>query len=113
MKTIELDGKTKDQIANVMFRCGTPKQQKESLEYCTIKTVSSCIKNNTLKDITIKDIQFLLSLAPEWTDTVEEGLDPTFYGTGSYKNDLIIKERIDRIKDFVKDNSTTIHNTPQ
>ena len=44
------------------------------------------------------DIEFLISLLPDWTKEVPKGLDPTFYGTGRYETDLEIKQRIDRIK---------------
>jgi hypothetical protein len=183
MKTIKLDGKTKDQIANVMLQCGTPKQQKESIEYCTIKTINNYIKmkpqinvEGSLKDDiidlekldiedgtiiilkvdsetykfkdqiskklrmilkelrkkifffilnpnqeistlnqeemekfgwirkekAISDFRFLLSLAPEWTKIVPRNLDPTFYTTLTYEGDLAIKERVDKIREFVK-----------
>lgn len=44
------------------------------------------------------DIEFLISLLPDWAKEVPKGLDPTFYGTGRYETDLEVKQRIDRIK---------------
>jgi len=43
------------------------------------------------------DIKFLLSFVPSWAKIVPKGLDPTFYGTLSYKGDLEIKNKIDEI----------------
>jgi len=42
------------------------------------------------------DIKFLLSFAPK--NKPPEGLDPTFYHTLTYKGDLKLWERIERIK---------------
>lgn len=44
------------------------------------------------------DIGFLLSFVPDWALIVPEGLDPTFYGTLSYEGDLVVKERVDKIR---------------
>ena len=43
------------------------------------------------------DIKFLYALVPNWVKVVPEKLDPTFYGTGSYDEDLKIKCRVDEI----------------
>jgi hypothetical protein len=54
------------------------------------------------KEKAISDFRFLLSLAPEWTEIVPRNLDPTFYTTLTYEGDLAIKERVDKIREFVK-----------
>jgi hypothetical protein len=55
-----------------------------------------------MKDRIIKDFQLLLSLVPDWVDNVKKGLDPTFYGTGTYEGDLTLKKRVDDIREFIK-----------
>ena len=47
----------------------------------------------------VNDIKFLLSLLPDWARSIEPGLDPTMYGTGSYKGDLKVVKRVQEIKD--------------
>jgi hypothetical protein len=54
------------------------------------------------KEKAISDFRFLLSLMPEWTKIVPRNLDPTFYTTLTYEGDLAIKERVDKIREFVK-----------
>ena len=45
-----------------------------------------------------EDLEFLLSIIPHWVkDAVPVGLDPTFYGTGSYEGDREVKARLDGI----------------
>ena len=54
---------------------------------------------NWLKEDQLKeDIEYLLSLIPDWAKIVPKGLDPTFYGTGSYEGDLKVQKTINRIK---------------
>ena len=55
-----------------------------------------------LTHITKIDIEFLLSLIPDWAKDVPKGLDPTMYGTGRYDTDLLIKLWVDRIKNEIK-----------
>jgi hypothetical protein len=54
------------------------------------------------KEKVIKDFQLLLALVPNWVDNIEEGLDPTFYETNTYEGDLMLKQRVDGIRKFVK-----------
>lgn len=44
-----------------------------------------------------RDIEFLLSLVPNWAKFVPKGLYPMLYGTGSYEGDLEVKNRINEI----------------
>lgn len=44
------------------------------------------------------DIEFLLLLIPDWAREAPEGLDPTFYGTGSQASDQIVVDRVKAIK---------------
>jgi len=45
-----------------------------------------------------KDIKFLLSFVPDWLfDEIPKNIDPTFYISGSYVNDLNIQNRINEI----------------
>ena len=59
------------------------------------------INNVCIEDI-IKDIQLLLALVPDWVNNVKEGLNPTFYGTGTYEGDSILKQRIEGIREFIR-----------
>ena len=48
-----------------------------------------------------EDVRLLLSFCPtDLPEEVPEGLDPTFYYTGSYEGDLKIAERLKRINDI-------------
>lgn len=49
----------------------------------------------------IQDLEFLLKFAPS-TKAVE-GLDPTFYHTGNYLGDVMLDNRLDAIRERVKD----------
>ena len=53
----------------------------------------------TLFEEVRKDINFLLSLVPDWTKEVPPKLDATFYGTGTYEGDLKVKKRVDKIRE--------------
>ena len=53
-------------------------------------------ENTRLRD----DISFLLNLVPGWAKDVPVGLCPTFYGTGSSEGDLVVKQRVDAIRDL-------------
>jgi hypothetical protein len=44
-----------------------------------------------------EDLDFIYSLLPKWTKEVPEGYGEMFYGTLSYKGDLKVKERVDKI----------------
>jgi len=47
-----------------------------------------------------EDIQLLLSLLPlALKEVPQRGLDPTFYVTGSYWDDLILYDKIQTIRD--------------
>jgi hypothetical protein len=48
-------------------------------------------------DVIIDDLNFLLNLVPEWTKDPHMDLDPTMYGTGTYKGDLDIHLKINDI----------------
>ena len=48
-------------------------------------------------------LEILLSLAPEWATKMEKGLDPIYYGTGSYEGDLGVYAKIQSIKKLVED----------
>ena len=56
------------------------------------------------------DMQFLLSLLPDWTKEVPKGLDPTFYGTLSYEGDKLVKIRIENIMKRAKQSYEDIMN---
>jgi hypothetical protein len=43
-------------------------------------------------------IRFLLSFVPPWAEEVPEGLDPTFYGTGTAEGDRKVKARVAAIR---------------
>lgn len=44
------------------------------------------------------DAEFIKSILPEWAkETPPEGLDPTFYGTGSQAGDQEIVNRVNKI----------------
>lgn len=43
-------------------------------------------------------IRYLLLFIPDWAKIVPKGLDPTFYGTGTYEGDLEVKTKIDDIR---------------
>jgi hypothetical protein len=58
--------------------------------------------NNVYEEDIIKDIQLLLAVIPDWVNNVKEGLDPTFYGTGTYERDSVLKQRIEGIREFIK-----------
>lgn len=46
-----------------------------------------------------KDIEYLLSLVPVWVNKKpEEGWMPSSYGTGEYKSDLEVYERVQEIR---------------
>ena len=47
--------------------------------------------------ITAGDSKLLRSLLPDWARASKEGLDPTMYGTGTYKGDCEIIERVKSI----------------
>lgn len=47
------------------------------------------------------DLKLLMSLLPDWTKIVPPSLDPTFYGTGTYDEDLKIKNRVDKIREIL------------
>jgi len=46
--------------------------------------------------------KYLMSFVPDWVKIVPKGLDPTFYGTLSYKGDLDVKRRVDEIKVLIE-----------
>jgi hypothetical protein len=48
-------------------------------------------------------LECLLSLAPEWATKMEKGLDPIYYGTGTYEGDLGVYAKIQRIKKMVEE----------
>lgn len=43
-------------------------------------------------------VQYLLAFVPPWAKDVPDGLDPTFYGTGSADGDRAVKARVDEIR---------------
>lgn len=47
--------------------------------------------------LTKRDADFLYSVLPRWVRDPREGLDPTFYHTGSYDGDLLLIKRINEI----------------
>ena len=49
-----------------------------------------------------KDVQLLLSFCPK--GPVEEGLDPTFYFTNRYEEDVQIVDRLDKIRTALDEN---------
>ena len=53
----------------------------------------------------LKAIAFLLTLVPEWALTMEQGLDPTYYGTGSYEGDKKVHDRVVEIKGLLEKKS--------
>lgn len=44
-------------------------------------------------------LSLLLKYLTDWTKEIPEGLDPTFYHTGSYEGDLESKKQIDDVRD--------------
>lgn len=44
-----------------------------------------------------EDSEYIYSFMPEWVKEQPEGLDPTFYGTGSSGGDRQVKERIKQL----------------
>lgn len=44
------------------------------------------------------DIRYLLAFVPPWAKDVPDGLDPTFYGTGTAEGDRAVKQRVDAIR---------------
>jgi len=48
-------------------------------------------------DVAIEDKQLLWSLMPDWVKKPEVGLCPTMYGTGSFKNDCIVHEKVTKL----------------
>ena len=49
--------------------------------------------------ITKEELNLLFSLLPLWVLAVPTGLDPTFYGTGSYEGDLKVQQKVKKIKE--------------
>lgn len=45
----------------------------------------------------MKDAEYIWELLPIWIKTMEKGLCPTMYGTGSYENDLKVHEKCKNI----------------
>ncbi|MBC8437158.1 hypothetical protein H8D85_02420 [bacterium] len=59
-----------------------------------------------MKNLTKTEAELLWRLMPTWIKECEEGLDPTFYGTGSYEGDLLVQQTVRRVlnrKNEVKD----------
>jgi len=50
-----------------------------------------------------KSVDTLFHFVPKWAESVPDGLDPTFYGTGTADGDRRVKARVDDIRDFMKD----------
>jgi len=50
------------------------------------------------------DAELLWNLMPDWVRKDEPGLDPTMYGTGSYKGDLEVQETVRKILNNVDSN---------
>lgn len=50
----------------------------------------------------LEAIAFLLTLVPEWALNMEQGLDPTYYGTGSYEGDKKVYDKVMEIKGLLK-----------
>ena len=44
--------------------------------------------------LSVDEYLLLKSLIPDWAKIVPKGLDPTFYGTGSYEGDKKIMEKL-------------------
>lgn len=44
--------------------------------------------------LSVKEYLLLMSLIPEWAKIVPKGLDPTFYGTGSYEEDVKVMNKL-------------------
>lgn len=44
--------------------------------------------------LSVKEYLFLKSLIPDWAKTPRKRLDPTMYGTGSYKGDMKVMNRL-------------------
>ena len=53
----------------------------------------------------LEAIAFLLTLVPEWALNMEQGLDPTYYGTGSYEGDKKVYDRVMEIKGLLEKES--------
>ena len=51
-------------------------------------------------------IKYLLSFVPDWAKEVPKGLNPTFYGTLTYKGDLEVKAMVDDIRSMVMEKVT-------
>jgi len=49
--------------------------------------------------ISLDEYLLLKSLIPDWAKIVPKGLDPTFYGTGSYEGDIKV---MNKVKDIHK-----------
>lgn len=50
-------------------------------------------------EITKEELNLLFSFIPSWVLGVPTGLDPTFYGTGSYEGDLKVQRTVKKIKE--------------
>jgi len=50
-----------------------------------------------MTSLTKTEAELLWRLMPPWIKECEEGLDPTFYGTGSYEGDLLMQQTIRRL----------------
>ena len=54
--------------------------------------------------ISIENYKLLLSFIPDWAKNLEKGLDLTMYGTGSYKGDEEIIQKLDKLYESVGGN---------
>lgn len=54
----------------------------------------SKFKMKQLVMLSKKDYMLLKSFIPDWAKIVPKGLDPTFYGTGSYEGDKKVMNRL-------------------
>ena len=84
------------------------------IEYCNHTPAKLCedckaknettVSNSRLID-GLEAIAFLLTLVPEWALNMEKGLDPTYYGTGSYEGDKKVHDRVMEIKGLLEKES--------
>jgi hypothetical protein len=45
--------------------------------------------------------KYLLLFIPSWAREVPKDLDATFYGTGSYEKDLVVKEAVEKAREVI------------